>query len=257
MAEFYPVAPVHILQELAESRLIQNGVLLEAHKVVEKPEEHTKFVKTFQGRVVILDNGAGILGKPADLNMVRVATEIIHSAGYKHIVVVLPDVYESSEETVDSIESSIEKWYAEITVPYAAEFMLVPQGKNERDFLMCAERLLYGRTINRCVRWWGVPRNVTNNMGSRVRAIKLLRTLRSNWTLHMLGFSDNIADDILCAQYKHVNSIDSSVPFRAARQGKLLTLYEEREHAEDWWDMKWTPEITTNIHLVRRWIMEA
>jgi hypothetical protein len=67
-----------------------------------------------------------------------------------------------------------------------------------------------------------VPRIFANQNGSRMPVLhELIRrdTYKLFRGIHLLGFSDNILDDVACARMQIVKGIDSAVPIRAGLKG--------------------------------------
>lgn len=212
MARFAPVCNLPIYQGLLSHSELGNYHLLLAHDVLDKKEG---YAKVFQRpnysptRVVIMDNSVIELGAHVGIDTVLPAV-IAAQAN----VVVLPDVLEDWEATVDAFQRYYVEWATAcnyLTHPWS--FMVVPQGKTIEEFTRCAEHLA---AHDSNIGWWGIPRNLVKLHGSRERAINICHLLNPTRQIHMLGFSDDNVDDLLCAQIPFVAGIDSAVPVRAS-----------------------------------------
>jgi hypothetical protein len=129
----------------------------------------------------------------------------------------------------------------------------VPQGDTKAKWVECAEYFADGNFIN----FWGIPRNVVNkNICSRRNLSTLLHALNPNRTIHMLGFSDDVIDDIISAQQPWVTGIDSAVPIRAVSQGIPLTMraLAKMPPRGDWWETAtWDSQMAVNLKTARQW----
>lgn len=231
MARFCIVSPPGVLMQLRARGILGNSHLVLAHDIVidEKQRlyaeifEDVKFHR-YEDRLVILDNSVIELGGAVDLDLVVRAAKIV-----KPDVIVLPDVLEDAAKSIALYHQSKDSWRKAFTHYVQAFFMYVPQGKTLAEFAICAEQSLEDVTIG----WWGVPRNLVKLHGSRMGAIKVLRALNPYRKIHMLGFSDNPIDDLLCANMSEVWSIDSAVPLRLMHDWQMFNKTPPRG---DWWE---------------------
>jgi hypothetical protein len=78
----------------------------------------------------------------------------------------------------------------------------------------------------------GIPRVITKMLGSRLPTLMAMqqspafigRHGRSFSGFHLLGFSDDILDDVCCARVPWIQGIDSNVPVRAGKKGIKVSL---------------------------------
>jgi hypothetical protein len=127
-------------------------------------------------------------------------------------------------------------------------FLYAPQGKTLKQFTKAAEALSKGSDR---IRYWGVPRNLVKHIGSRRKAIETVRALNDRRYIHMLGFSDDLSDDFLCANVLEVDTIDSAVPMRYKGVFNLGAVLEPRG---DWWEKaEFTQQMVDNIKIARRY----
>lgn len=255
MAQFFPVGPLHVMEALNEAGGLKQGCLVLAHKVVEDPQGWHRLLLKAPVQTVILDNGTAEFGKPVDDSVMIAAFDALNGKGLK-IIVVLPDVYEDTDGTIKATQRALQSW-PRIFPEGFHSYMFVPQGKTETEFLRCVETVLKREGTfyyDGLISWFGIPRNVANNHGTRERIVRLCKTIAPDLGIHLLGFSDNVPDDILTAQHPAVTSIDSSVPLRAAFEERPLELWRPRKHDTGWWDMKYTKLAHDNIRTARKWV---
>jgi len=248
MSKFAPVAPADIIEQL-DPDTRGNYHLILAHDVVQHPEVYHRVYNIF-GMTVIMDNSVIELGKAVDLQMIGEAVKITGAT-----TIVLPDVLEDADATIESIREAYPAWKEYFTGLLGDGndwgFMIAPQGETIQDFARCADFFADYRKVN----FWGVPRNVVKLHGSRREAIKIVQAVNHHRKVHLFGFSDNIVDDVLCARMYRVSGIDSAVPLRAASLGKDMSFDLMLPRRGTWWgDVKFVPQMNTNIRQYTRWL---
>jgi hypothetical protein len=247
MAEFAPVAPPKLLQNLKIMGALGNYHLLLAHDVVAQRGlyEHVFLDDAnFASMYIIMDNSLVELGKPVGMQTMLEADRVIKSD-----VIVLPDFLEKGQETFDASHT-----YAHVALdvcPYWS-FMYVMQGTTideAKDFLDKAlEEIPHISAI-------GVPRVMTKRFGSRMIPTKM--ALNRNVSVHLLGFSDDMLDDICCARLPGVRGIDSAVPLRMGLEGaKLDPTQLNHSPRGNYWDTaeNLTEGVLENLTLIRSWV---
>lgn len=253
MASFAPVAPPQLLGDLDRRKILGNYHLLLAKEVLEDPKPFEKLFRDQPRRTVMMDNNvAETKGQPVDVKMVIEATKISGAN-----VVILPDVYLDTDATIESCAEAIETWPQQIMDAgcRACSFMIVPQGKTLDDWIRCAEFFAYDQRIE----WWGIPRNLTDipEIGTREKAVYIAQALNSYRQIHLLGFSENIVDDILCANIPVVSGIDSAVPLRAAYYGDRFSLLTKLPPRGDWWKVAEPNDLVAyNLSLARNMVQK-
>lgn len=220
MGVFCPVMPIHIAKAFKDQDKIGIHHLLLAHDVVAHAKEYAEVFgsMTAPHRHIILDNSVVELGTAVDGGMVKEAADIC-----KPTCIVLPDVYQDSRGTIQSVRKHIDAWYNSMIASYAGvrDFMYLPQGTNKHEFAICAEA--FGQDPR--IRWWGIPRNYcVQGIGSRVEALRICAMVNGGRSVHMFGFSDDFVDDFISANHPNVVSIDSAVPIRCASLGLRFSL---------------------------------
>lgn len=244
MTKFCIVAPPQILEGLQGRGLMGTHHLLLAHDVVHQAQKYESLFKYRSwdkiDELVILDNSAIELGNAVDLGMMRDAIAIV-----KPTVAVLPDVLLDGEATARSCLNALDTW------PQAlgddVRYCYIPQGKRVTEFIASARAI----SDNPLVTMWGCPRNVVKYHGSRSMALSCLLEINPSRNIHMMGFSDNLVDDINCAKQFRVASIDSAVPLRLNHP--LLTDSVPKARG-DWWATGACTAFTwQNLQIARQW----
>lgn len=253
MAKFAPVAPIQVVSNLTPSACGDYHLLL-AHDVAEHAKEYRQFFGLHRNMTVIMDNSVIELGGAVDLKVVKAACTAVDST-----TVVLPDVLLDSKATVESCKAALESWPTAFAELFGHRqdrgFMIVPQGRSLAEFAWCAEQFASHPSIN----FWGVPRNLVKEIGSRERAIDIVSAINPSRRIHMLGFSDDICDDVLCAKDRRVEGIDSAVPLRAGTLGIEFGFNTDMpKRAPNWFDTAvHVPLMDTNIENYKRWIRRS
>lgn len=251
MTKFAPVCPIHIAEGLQQDNALGRYHLLLAHDILNEPERYGDLFKNMIG-TKILDNSVIELGTSVDINVIAKAAKIV-----KANVIVLPDVLLNAEQTIIDCRKAYVEWSKVLSdeLDYYWSFMFVPQGKTRAEFAACAEALSDLSSI----RWWGIPRNYNiQGLGSRVDAVNICKATAPDRNIHLLGFSDDIVDDVLSSRSQHVTGIDSAVPLRAASAGMRMSMnLPDLGRRGDWWDnpnTTYDQQMATNCSLFRKWI---
>jgi hypothetical protein len=219
MPKFAPVAPIQVLEDLYDRgpQILGDYHLLLAHHTVDK---HDRFRALFElvqedGNLfpfVIMDNSLIELGNSVDFDMVRTAVNIIKDAcPCATVVPVLPDVYGDGAATRAVIEADYPRWVHEMP---GDAFMAVCQGNSHSDFTETL-KLVVEPEFSR-IQWLGIPRKLVEDVGTRKEAVKFAMAMkRPDQQVHLLGFSDNMQDDLESLHIvRGVTGIDSAVPLR-------------------------------------------
>ena len=247
MTKFAPVAPIHILKELNDRKVLGRYHLLLAHDILAHEDEYAEIFRNQTHLHVILDNSLIELGHAVSIDVIREAADIVSAN-----VIVLPDTQHDAKATVDDCTEAYDKWTTSLNKMGLEDwsFMYVPQGETLQEFAWAAHELHSDHRFPR-IGWWGVPRNLVSipEIASRRKAVTLCNINNSNRKIHMLGFSDDLIDDFTVAVRSGcVNGIDSAVPLRAASLQVEMSLAIELPPRGDWWDnVKFDPMMIENI----------
>lgn len=231
MAKFAPVCPIHIYRGLKAARMFRDYFLLLAHDVAANQKAYNKvFTENLpypDTTNIIMDNSVIELGGYVDLNLVNDAVRATEAN-----VVVLPDVLENGAATAKATLKHFGVW--KDTLPKGTEFMFVPQGETLEDWIICLETVL--QELKPYLTWIGIPRNTPGRIvDSRRTLIDITTTLIPDARIHLLGFSNNIVDDIRSCLHSGTYGIDSAVPLRLATQGKPMSLVADPGPRGTWW----------------------
>lgn len=254
MSKFAPVCPVNLLKSMSPYASGDYHLLL-AHDVAAKGKDYRGFANAFHNMTVIMDNSVIELGNAVDLKLIlKACTEVDTTT------VVLPDVLLDGKATVESCKAALETWtpafkplWGDSLGPNRRRgFMYVPQGNTLKEFAASAEALADHPDIN----FWGVPRNLVAKVGTRSKAIDIVYALNHHRRIHLLGFSDDIVDDVVVSQDRRVEGIDSAVPIRAASLGERMRMDLDLPPRDpNWFDTaEFVPLMDENIEIYRRWI---
>lgn len=204
MAKYSPVAPIHILQGLHHKGLLTDYLLLLAHDVLAHPHEYEVLMEDMNVAFghhpfIIMDNGVIELGQPVTVGQLLWAADTVHAS-----VVVSPDVLKDLTATKKLVMEQSSK----IRAKY--KMMLIPQGGDPGQVYDCIEWMHNKFPGN--MQYWGIPRWMTNEFGSRLGIMQRINELGSNQWMHLLGMSEKRKDDLTCARMPDVIGIDSANP---------------------------------------------
>jgi hypothetical protein len=164
----------------------------------------------WQGQI-IMDNSIVELGDAVNFDMIAEAVVTVKD-GVPDATVwpVLPDVMGNGIQTREAVAAAYEEWEAGMP---GDGFMVVVQGTDIDDYIESLEYFTDGSRFPD-IDVLGVPRILHKTCGSRVHPMRLAREYAERYTIHMLGFSDNITDDVDSACILPSCGIDSAVPLR-------------------------------------------
>ena len=258
--QYAPVAPLNILHQLDEFKMLGHYQLLIAPIVLDHIEQYRDFFGDRSKRtdqLIIMDNGVIELGyplEPIDLYKAAVIT--------RASVIVLPDTIDDADYTVKQTRHAIEA-FTHLRMPQLhrpVQLMGVVQGTTLEECISCATR-----QVEAGVDWLAVPRGLTPNLGSRVQLTVVLAEA-FGLPIHVLGFSDNIADDIATAtSHDLVWGIDAATPTWLRERLPLhppsdpaISQAWGRRPANFWASWPQTQNVLgSNVGTVRRWLKDA
>ena len=254
-AAFAPVAPIQILEGLYNYSHATFGdyhLLLAHHTIEEEARFRTLFSrieadKLLPSATIIMDNSIVELGDAVSAEMVKQAYDIIKdSAPSLEVIPVLPDVMGDGNATRRIIDENYAHWQEAIDP--AEGFMAVAQGKDQDDFEASVTFLLGGEFED--ITWIGIPRILTASVGSRKAAVEFVKEHYPDINIHLLGFSDNMEDDLACAKIEGVDGIDSAVPLRV--EGEFTPTMEVGPRPKNWFEEAIIcPQMVENLNIVR------
>jgi hypothetical protein len=256
-------------QRLAEEGVLGDYHLLLAHQVLDQPAIHKAFyrdilptitngrerasksVKALKRPYIIMDNSLIELGEPLSVREVLAAGEIVDAR-----VIVLPDVLGDRIETLNRTMEAMEDLHGLRRLsPYAKQVKAlgVAQGRTFTDVFSCARDMIQILGVDII----SVPRHVTATLGTRLDVTRAIS--RYGKPIHLLGFSDNIFDDMYTLAVDRVMGIDSAVPIWYGLQGFELpssppvvaTFGKRPKDYEDATEIN--SQVVNNIRRVERW----
>ena len=220
--KFAPVAPLPLLRSLFEEdpSLVGNYHLLLAHDVMKDAESERGYANFFEkvrdhfegDLTIIMDNSLVELGNAVDM---KVAIDAAFALSAD--CVVAPDVMGDGRATQKAFNDFVGSAAWQRCFEGNLAIMAVPQGPTLRDYVECLE--LYAEQP--AITWIGIPRIATKHLGDRRDLCRMAMAINPQWSMHLLGFSDDIINDVLsvtCQDYT-ATGIDSAVPVRAGIAG--------------------------------------
>lgn len=256
---FAPVVPLSIAHTLQTFNMLGNYHLLLAHDVLEHPEKYKKVFLSATSKnepqFITMDNSLIELGFPMRIRDVIEAARVVNANK-----VVLPDVLGNLEETITMASQAFSEFLSlpkDITV--GIRMVGVVQGQNQQECFRCLD-VYNNRGLD-----ISIPRVLVDILGTRREIIQKAYSMGFR-NMHLLGFSNNLIDDISCTRMPGVSGIDSAVPIRAGLKHKRISL-DDRHFSDilgprgDYWqtDTKDTTFLQTemvmqNIATFRDWI---
>jgi hypothetical protein len=215
MAKFAPVAPIQVLEGLyAHSpETFGDYHLLLAHHTVEHSARFKDLFDKLEDDgwhgTIIMDNSIVELGEAVDSSMIAEAVDIVDRPSNK-VYPVLPDVMGKGLETREAVAEAYPLWKDDML---GAGFCAVCQGKDFDDYYNSLQIFANKEKYPEIV-MLSIPRILVKTVGSRVKAAVTAKRYQDTHEIHLLGFSDNITDDIDAALIIPDAGIDSAVPLR-------------------------------------------
>jgi hypothetical protein len=260
MAQFAAVCPIQMLEQLKERKILGTYHLLLAHHVLEYPDRFKEVFKhedlNTKQHTIIMDNSIVELGDAAsDAKVLEAVKALQDKPGQRNwIIPVLTDVMGDGKATRKAAHESYNWWKAN-----APEWplMVVLQGNDWADFCRTADYFLAEGDFPQ-IEYVGIPRVLVKALGSRQTAIQYVDAIAPNISTHLLGFSDDVTDDIICANIPTVEGIDSAVPLRYdySVEGDAYTPTADIPARPPEWfkDGQVTDATVKNLYNIRRWV---
>jgi hypothetical protein len=133
----------------------------------------------------------------------------------------------------------------------------VIQGSNLAECLWCAAQLVRMPRVDLLC----VPRVLREVLGTRMLITMMIGMKYPAIKVHLLGFSNDLLDDVATARLPNVHGIDSAVPIRAGMVGMELSLhtgYFDPGPRGDFWGRALVEKdmrlVAMNIAEFRKWI---
>lgn len=224
VSKFAPVCPVRMYREMMIAGFIPENVLLLAHDVASDQNrleyDYVFNLPCWDNTNIIMDNSVVETGGAVDSDMVRLAADTVGAD-----VVVLPDVLGDGAKSRYETCKAWESWYWGFR---DYERMIVIQGKDEQDWLESAEEF-----VQYDPEWIAIPRVIETGRWERKSYLRYVSMLYPSARVHLLGFSDYVAADLVAASDSTVTSIDSAVPLRYSGPNLFSSMLPGRG---TWWE---------------------
>lgn len=243
--KFAPVAPLPIHKQLDAMGMLGDYHLLLTHQVLEDTYEYANFWR-LRDAFVIMDNSAAEFGESLPWQKVIDAARICDAN-----VVVLPDKIGDTAQTIQWAKEYIRH------VPQDMGKLGVAQGRTYEEVEYCARVLL-----DLGVDMLSIPRGITFEIGTRVDLVRWLGE-NTEVPLHLLGFSNNILDDMAAAlSAPNVRGIDSAVPIwlphlLPSTPPANADFGKRPEDYDQWQSIPHPDTALTNLGVVRWWLAVA
>lgn len=250
MPKYSPVAPIQLLEQLYVKGRLGNYLLFLAHDVLENMHSYHDLINDLKMKYeddlfIIMDNGVIERGAPVSIGGILEAANIVDAN-----CIVAPDVV---GDLAGTKKLMMDRDVALIRHDF--DMMFVPQGKALSQVYQCIDWMDEKFPTNGSTRYWGIPRWIANEVGSRVGPILYINTYLDHGTtkIHLLGMSSMLEDDIRCAQMRNVMGIDSANPLVAGHMGMFMGSVHYRHYERgDFWKVEKLPQgAIDNINWVR------
>lgn len=255
-ARYSPVAPIALLEnlfaheEVIDKLIVGHYLLLLTHDVLNYPGRYKALIERVRRRYesggdtfIIMDNSVVELGEAMDVSDVISAAHVVNAE-----CIMTPDVLGDAEATKKLVAEQANQL---LTCNFP--LMRVPQGKDNAELIKCVDWLdTYLPSPRWAPSYWGIPRWVTNELGSRIPIITHISTGMHNSKIHLLGTSNNYEDDCRCCWMPKVMGIDSANPLVMGYAG--FDIMDGWMHMQrgNYWDLsRIDPKVLANLAAMR------
>jgi hypothetical protein len=245
MTHFAPVSPLAGLRRLAKTpEALGTYQLLIAPVILKDTTGYRKFFQEHDDQFVIVDNGVIELGYALTADELFKAAYLVDAQ-----LVVMPDTIDDAEATLEQTQKALSEFRA---LDRATDTMGVVQGTTFEECMECARSL-----VDLGVDWLAPPRGLTKNLGTRVPLVQALAS-EFGLPMHVLGFSDNIEDDLMAAMtHRSVRGIDAATPSWLPSLLPPVPPTDSRylgKRPKNFWDAPLGIFAEQNILTVHRWL---
>lgn len=267
MAKFAPIAPPHLLKSMRNQwgdHILGDYHLVLAHDIVENYKQWENGQILPSGSTVIIDNSIIELGEPVSADIMEEAFNILGDSHAYTRVIVLPDVFDDPGQTFRQSQSYLHTLKDRGRPGFeAAQYMYVLQAATMEHMHYITGGFYVEELVRQGVEWVSIPRRIADRFGTRTFALYTvlqLQLIHPQLKIHLLGFSENVEDDIHCTLHSGVSGIDSAVPIRLGQQDKVIQIDYRGDQAGPrgtfWTDPhdKVSGWVGHNLHVVRSWL---
>lgn len=247
--QFAPVANLATYARLLEMGLLDNYHLLIATEVAKDLENWGEFwsypsipPEIGKDMFIIMDNGVIETGQALDPQTLGEAANAVDAS-----CIVLPDVLGDAGKTIKVAKAA----FSELN-QIGRPLMGVVQGQTFEQTDAVVD--LYQRLG---VKYLSIPRVMVRFFGTRIKLIRRYQNVIG--PIHLLGFSDNIFDDIYAAHEPSVMGIDSATPLwcQIDFPDKPPVANDYGKRPQGYWSMDPDEMNYKNVERVRAWLTGA
>ena len=252
--QFAPVIPLAIARGFEKRpKALGKYHLLLAHDVHAHEDEYAEVYGNKDADFdIIMDNSLIELGYPMPMKEVLDAAQVV---GAKYFI--LPDHLSDADRTREAIARAMQEYYD--------LHGFSTQTGMHRKGIPLPMPVVQGRTVTQCVqmlqwlvthfKYCAIPRVLVEYLGTRAEITMIAANM--GFKIHLLGFSENLIDDIACARIPGVMGIDSAVPVRLGLQGTRLSLDNPQNPGPrgNYWDNPFEHNNFDGLHIAAENIM--
>ncbi len=216
MPRYSPIAPIALLENMLGQAIIGNYLLLLAHDVLANQYRYALLLQHIrsvysENVFIMMDNSLVELGEALEAAAVIEAAKVVRAD-----CIMTPDALGGFEETRRLVEVQTDQ-----LLDSGFDLMRVPQGKDFKELTECVNWLRLQLPAEPLEpEYWGIPRWITNKLGSREPTIAYINgTGDIETSVHLLGMSEDFNDDMACTQVSGVMGIDSANPVVLGQKG--------------------------------------
>ncbi len=241
-ARYSPIAPLMLLEQLHDRNLLGSYLLLLAHDVLEHPRGYIDLIDSidFIDRFIIMDNGVIELGKALSVIEVIEAADLVDAN-----CIIVPDAlgdFLGTRKLVIEQNAALRN--------SGLPLMKIPQGSTLAELIECADWMRdYLPVPEGDPDYWGVPRWITNELGTRASMVHYIGMRAPDPKIHLLGMSRKLDDDLYCTTMRGVMGIDSANPLVLGYTGSsmLPKFYRHIKRGNFWQITELRDRVTENV----------
>ncbi len=249
-ARYSPIAPLPLLEQLHDNQILGNYLLLLAHDVLEHPRGYIDLIDALEPisphhidhgeQFIIMDNGVIELGHALPVTEVIEAANLIDAD-----CIIIPDVLGDFVGTQKLVVSQ-----SSVLRNSGFPLMKLPQGKNLTELISCADWMRsYLPVPKGDPDYWGVPRWISNKLGTRASMVYYIGMRDPDPKIHLLGMSRNLDDDMFCTTMRGVMGVDSANPLVVGYAGLSMTTghYRHIDRGNLWQITELRDQVVENV----------
>ena len=245
---FAPVIPFGVENTLRSMSIVPSAIVLTPSAVLRFGDRYVKmYAAGPKPSTIFINGGLGDTDKPQPFPLAIDAAMKV-SANY----IILPDAEHDSAATIKVAKRAIHTLKQRKGFP--SKVIGVPQGTDYADYVDCANSL-----VDMGVDALGASRNIYEVDRFRANYISAFRSF--GVPVHILGFTNDLHDDLYCAKFPGVESIASAMPIWYGQKHKVLpnpwpsdTSGFGKRPADFFGTEEVTTEMLANLFIVSSWL---